>query len=297
MVSNFCDATDSASKDMLARIVSVEGRHEGLEAAVIVNIFRGLKGIQESEEGLLCPQEISVNHLRNMTEIVQTPDTCVVPATAIVNLAFVFSMECLQDESNLFWTCQGIIHAYVLRFRLENSTTGANGRGTARNNQPLLVEVPPGYCLPFPSMYVNTRYYDCYAHRIWENVLAIKMKMTKLLGRYSQQQGLFGRERGSLTNITKETWGFLGLQFASMFNASTGGRAGCAESSRIRIHRVIESGLVLKAARIRKTCTVWRFETEPHLRKLCSVFGESATAVRTALSASKSVGSKDSMEE
>jgi hypothetical protein len=103
--------------------------------------------------------------------------------------------------------------------------------------------------------------------------------MTKLLGRYSQQQGLFGRERGSLPNITRETWGFLSLQFASLFITDTsGGPAGCGVSSRIRIHRVIESGLVVKAARIRKTCTMWRFETESQLRQLCSVFGESVTA-------------------
>jgi hypothetical protein len=259
MGSNFRDTTDSESKEVVARIVGGKGLREGQEAAVNVNIFRGIRDVLECEQGLLSPEEISVNHLRHMTEIVQTADTCIVPTGAISNLAFVFAMESLQDESNLFWTCQGMIHAYVLRFRLQYASTACKREGKgevigASNNQPLLVNIPPGYCLPFPSSYMNTRYYDCFAHRIWENVLSIKMKMTKLLGRYSQQQGLFGRERGSLTNITRETWGFLSLQFAGLFNAdATGGRpAACGVSSRIRIHRVIESGLHLKS----KSCTI-----------------------------------------
>jgi hypothetical protein len=176
----------------------------------------------------LCPEAISVNYLRRMTEIVQTAETCMVPTLAIANLAFVFAMKSLQDESNLFWTCQGMIHAYVSRFRLQYAGIAGKHEGTgkvigASNNQPLLVNVPRGYCLPFPSSYMHTRYYDCFAHRIWMNVLSIKMKMTKLLSRYSQQQGLFGRERGSLTNITRETWGFLSLQFAGLFNADASG--------------------------------------------------------------------------
>ena len=36
--------------------------------------------------------------------------------------------------------------------------------------------------------------------------------------------------------------------------------------------------MVVKAARVNKSCTVLRFETKTHLRRLCNVFGESATA-------------------
>jgi hypothetical protein len=41
---------------------------------------------------------------------------------------------------------------------------------------------------------------------------------------------------------------------------------------------VIESGLVVKAARVSKRCTIVRFKAKVHLRRLCAVFGESATA-------------------
>ena len=44
------------------------------------------------------------------------------------------------------------------------------------------------------------------------------------------------------------------------------------------MYRVAESGLVVRAARIKKSCTILRFETKMHLQQLCMVFGESVTA-------------------
>jgi hypothetical protein len=99
------------------------------------------------------------------------------------------------------------------------------------------------------------------------------MEIRKLLGRYSQQQGLFGRERGLLTNVISETWGFLNKQFANLF-----GDSGSGLSTRVRVYRVTESELVVEAARIKKTCIVWQFETVAHLRQQGNVFGESVTA-------------------
>jgi hypothetical protein len=95
----------------------------------------------------------------------------------------------------------------------------------------------------------------------------------KLLGRYSQQQGIFAKSRCRLANVTAETWGFLQLQFSDLFPNS-----GSATSSRTRIHRVTESGLVVKAARIKCNCTILRFETLEHLVRLSNVFGEAVTA-------------------
>ncbi len=53
-----------------------------------------------------------------MTEIVQTTKLRVIPTVDIVNLPFVFTMASLRDPSNLFSSCQGIILAFILRFRL-----------------------------------------------------------------------------------------------------------------------------------------------------------------------------------
>jgi hypothetical protein len=118
--------------------------------------------------------------------------------------------------------------------------------------------------------------------------------MTKLLGRYSQQQGMFVKARGRLTNFSSEAWCFLQLQFCGVFPAET---EPCGTSMRVRIHRVTESGLVVKAARISRSCSVMRFETKAQLRQLCRVFGESATAGQRCrlpkITAPKMLGTND----
>jgi hypothetical protein len=259
-------AEDRVDADVVvARIVAVVSTQP---SSVSVNIFRCMKEAQETE-GFMYPNQLIENHLRHLTEIVQTTELRIVPTIDIVNLSFVFTLASLQDPTNLFSTCQGMILAFVLRFRFVPN----GGAASSAQQLPLLTEVPEGYCLPFPSTYKTSRYHDCFAHRVWHNVISIKMEMIRLLGRYSQQQGLYGRERGRLTNVTCETWGFLYRQFGNLFVES-----GCGLSSRVRVYRVTESGLVVKAARIKKTCIVWRFETKRHLRQLCNVFGESVTA-------------------
>ena len=251
---------DQDRDDVVARIVSVVRSQE--PSSVRVNIFRHMKEAQQTE-GFLRPNRLSENHLRHVTEIIQTTELRVVSTRDIVNLAFVFTMEALQDPSNFFSSCQGMILAFVLRFRFV-----PNNRG-----EPLLDEVQDGYCLPFPSSYRSSMYHDCFARRVWNNIISIKLEITKLLGRYSQNQGLFTREQGRLPNITKETWGFLKLQFANFFDDS-----GSGMSCRVRVHRVIESGGVVKAIRVKKTCTVLQFETVAHLQQLCNVFGDGVTA-------------------
>lgn len=105
------------------------------------------------------------------------------------------------------------------------------------------------------------------------HIIGIKLEVTKLLGRYSQQQGIYTKAQAHLTNFTAETWGFLELQFRDVFPESEYGT-----SMRVRVYRVTESGLVVKAARVHRTCAVMRFETKSQLRRLCQVFGESVTA-------------------
>ena len=78
--------------------------------------------------------------------------------------------------------------------------------------------------------------------------------------------------------LTAETWGFLGLQFSNLFSALTSSDLNDMTSMRVRIHRLVESGLVLKAARIQRKCSVMRFATKSELLGFSHVFGESATA-------------------
>lgn len=70
----------------------------------------------------------------------------------------------------------------------EYCTKGTN------NNERILVlsKIPEDFSLPFLSSYQCSKYPDCFAHRFGNNnVAAVKLQMTKLLGQYSsQQQGL-----------------------------------------------------------------------------------------------------------
>jgi hypothetical protein len=105
-----------------------------------------------------------------------------------------------------------------------------------------------GIACRFPRGTQNSRYNDCFARQIWNNVITIKMEMTKLLGRYYQQQGLYRKEHCCLSNVTPETLGLLKQQFGNL----VGNSLGCAGlSSRNRVYRVSESDLVVRAAWIR----------------------------------------------
>jgi hypothetical protein len=231
--------------------------------SVRVNIFRRLTELSATE-GFLHPKVLDENHLRHLPEIVQTPEIRLISSNEIINLAFVFTMVSLQDSCNLFSTCQGMAIAFIVRYRWSH----------LGKSQPMLIDVPDGCCLPFPSSYRNSRYHDCFPSRIWNGVICVKLEITKLLGRYSQQQGLYGKEGCRLSNFTAEAWGFLKLQFDNLFDDTISGGV----SIRIRRHRVTQSGLVVKAAQVNKSCTILRFETKTHLQRLSNVFGESATA-------------------
>jgi hypothetical protein len=136
-----------AKEDVVARIVAVVSTHPSF---LSVNIFRFLTEAPKTE-GFLSPNVLNENHFRHLTEIVQLTELRVVPTNEIVNLSFVFTMASLQDPSNLFSTCQEMILAFLLRFRLGDPSASA---------RPVLMEVPAGSCLPFPSNYKNSSYHD-----------------------------------------------------------------------------------------------------------------------------------------
>lgn len=160
-------------------------------------------------------------------------------------------------------------NAFLLRFRLDQSDDTKDDKDARMH----LMEIATGYCLPFPSSYRDSKYFDCFPRRVWNNLVLAKLEMMKLLGRYSQQQGLYGRECTRM-HFTAETWGFLGLQFANLFGEPSDLNV---TSNRLRIHRLVESGLVVKAARIQRECSVMRFATKDELLSLSRVFGESVT--------------------
>jgi hypothetical protein len=263
------DATTNThgSGAVVARIVKTVGKTPPF--SIEVNIFEDFNEFG-AREGILCPHGVSENHLKHLPEVVQTTEVWVVDTTHVSNLAFVFTEASLQDASNMYFTCQGMRNAFILRYRLNVPSEEDSDLNDSRRRS--LSKVPFDFCLPFPSCYQNSKYPDCYARRVWNNLLLVKLEITKLLGRYSQQQGLYGRECARLY-FTAETWAFLCLQCTNLFSASD-----FRASKRIRLHRVIESGLVVKATRVQKSCVLLRFATKTELQGLCGILGESVTA-------------------
>ncbi len=117
------DANDEDKTNVVARIVDVVSSQP---ISVRVNIFKYIKEIKQTE-GLLCPDLLQENHLRHLTEVVQTFELRVVPTIDIVNLSFVFTMASLQDPSNLFFTCQGMAFAFLIKYRYIEHPNGEVG--------------------------------------------------------------------------------------------------------------------------------------------------------------------------
>lgn len=261
-----------ATPNVVARIVKVVGSF-----SVEVNIFKMKSELmlpaERRGDGISLHHGIVDNHLQHIPEVIQTTELRIVSMVEISNLAFVFTESALQDTANLYCICQGMAIAFVVRYRAERRE---NDEDFVCDNESggilVLTKIPSNCCLPFPSCYKGSKYPDCFPRRVWNNIITVKLEMTKLLGRYSQQQGLFGRECARLY-LTAETWGFIRLQCSDILS-----EADFASSKRFRVHRVVESGLVVKAARVQKECTIMRFSTKQELRGLCRVFGESMTA-------------------
>jgi hypothetical protein len=241
--------------------------------SVEVNVFQRLNELAATAAaGFVRPEFLAESHLRHLPEIVQTAELRVISSNDIMDIAFVFTKSALQDSSNMYGTCQGMAHAFLLRFRCK----------LFLDIPPMLIVVPDEHCRPFPSSYSSTAnaaaqppavyFHDCFPRRTWNSLMCIKLEITKLLGRYSHLQGLHCKDRCRLSNFSSETWGYLRLQFEEIFNDIT-----CGVSTRIRRHRVNESGLVVKAVQVHSSCTILRFETKTHLQQLCHVFGESTT--------------------
>ena len=119
------DATTNTrgSGDVVARIVKAVGKTPPF--SVEVNIFEDFNKFG-AREGILSPHGVSESHLKHLPEVVQTTEVWVVNMTHVSNLAFVFTEGSLQDASNMYFTCQGMRNAFILRYRLNNPTEGSD---------------------------------------------------------------------------------------------------------------------------------------------------------------------------
>ena len=98
---------------------------------LVVNLFRHCN--EKLFKDLHLRQIIDLR-IRDIPEILQTTHCINIPTKAIASLAFVFSLDELEDNEAI--GCQGMDSLYLLRF-------------TAKGEP-----VNPKWCLPYPSRYI-----------------------------------------------------------------------------------------------------------------------------------------------
>ena len=94
-----------------------------------------------------------------------------VAMTVNSNLVFVFTEASLQDALNMYFTCQGMANAYLLRYRFNQR----DDPDVEDARIQLLSKIPFNYSLPFSSCYKNSMYHDCFARRVWNKLLLVKL--------------------------------------------------------------------------------------------------------------------------
>ena len=100
------------------------------------------------------PLGIVDNHLCHIPEVIQTTEVRIVSMTKIVNIAFVFTEEALKDTTNLYFTCQGMVIAFLLRYRADWTRGGNQNSDGDTDNRGILVltKIPVDCCLPAISV-------------------------------------------------------------------------------------------------------------------------------------------------
>ena len=210
-----------------------------------INLFRILQDCEYDDLHIRKTQDLRI---RDVQEIVQTFNCINLHPKAVVSLAFVFSLKELEDNEAI--GCQGMDSLFLLRFRNQSEP------------------VNPNWCLPFPSRYATFQRQlpDCYPSRIWNSLKVIRSEISRLLGRYSEKQGLFDSVRSKVT-INKETWEYL-LQKVQMVISTP------RKTITSSVKRLLLPGLTLKSVRVQSHSTMIRFETQADLHILSSVLGQ-----------------------
>ena len=210
-----------------------------------INLFNR---VEESVLQDLHIRPIQDLRIRDITEIMQTASCIQVPTKAIISIAFVFSVTDLENNEAI--SCQGMDSLYVIRFKT--------------NGEP----VNPEWCLPYPSSYVTYRKLlpDCYPSRIWNALKVIRSEISRLLGRYSEKQGLHNSVRSKVT-INNETWDYIISKVKAIVGMPH-------QSITTSVKRLLLPGLTLKSVRVMSNSTMIRFQTFDDLHAFSNLFGQ-----------------------
>ena len=229
------DAAVGQSKLLIGCIVEAKNCSDHADEqsfGLVINLFQVLDESQINEL-IICPiQDICI---RNIPEIVQTECCLTVPTNSVTSIAFVFSLG--QLERNEAMGCNGMDTLFLLRYRIDT--------------QP----VHPEWCLPYPSYYpaYHSNLPDCYPSRIWNALKVIRSEITRLMGRYSEKQGLYNTVRSKVT-INNETWEYLVSKVSDVMGLP---RTAITTS----VKRLLLPGFTLKSVRLVSNSQMIRFET------------------------------------
>ena len=145
---------------VVASIVKAVGQGRPL-FSVQVNIFKKksevlLAASNGGGDGrFVRPLGIVDNHLCHIPEVIQTTEVRIVSMAEIVNVAFVFTEEALKDNTNLYFTCQGMVITFLLRYRADWTRDGNQNSDRDTDNREILAltKIPVDCCFPFLSSY------------------------------------------------------------------------------------------------------------------------------------------------
>jgi hypothetical protein len=187
---------------------------------------------------------------RHVPELVTTALESVVSTQDIIRICFVFH----PSMPGLKLVCiQGMSAVYVCRY----DNTGA--------------EIDLQSWRPFPSAYedYNVYFSTCVPSTVWRSLSATQQAFRKLLGRVSENQGLYPKGRSSV-RLSAEAWCYL--------QSKIGDSIPIRERCRNTVKRAVGSGLVLSTQRDSRPSQLYRFETMNDMQVLVQILGETAIA-------------------
>jgi hypothetical protein len=195
--TDFCSITDHRTNMFYGRIVNIVPDDDNLSVnnkMIALNVFLPfeLSVVNKST------QPIMYGSMNNIPELVMSNIIIHVPLKQIYDICFVFSVTNIST-GNAF--CEGIINAFIIRFRCAFELLDNN------INQPEYINLFNYYC--FASLCPLYRNFGvCYHSRIWSMISMIQYKIVLVLNLRQQNQQTFCSRRAYL-NIDMEQWNYI----------------------------------------------------------------------------------------
>jgi hypothetical protein len=189
-------------------------------------------------------------NLVDVQEVVRSGVHKNVDVGEVEDIVFVFHlMKVTRDFPHVF--IQGMQNVYLCRFNSEGH------------------HVDPEHVASFPSE--DARYIayqiQCPNKDIWYAIVAMQGELRRLLGRISEKQGLFSKNKGCL-RISPMAWNYMKRQCH--------GKIATREGTRYSYKRILENGLTLSSVKCTSPTSMLRFETTEEISVFTSIFGNTA---------------------